>query len=126
MSYRNSSDQTAHNRDNKGTWRRKREAEKAERQAKEDALSELVDRMARYLVFYDGRIVATFASADDALLFEAELADLDRDHGVHCVECKVFDRAGNLIGGYTITAGMMMNTVEDKDYERKYSGKRLR
>ena len=114
MSYRNTKSNTAHT------------ARDAERQAKEDALSELIDRMARYLVFYDGRIVATFASADDALLYEAELADLDRDHGVRCAECRVFDREGHLIGGYTITAGMMMSTVEDKDWGRKYSSGRPR
>ena len=103
-----------------------RDARNAERKTKERALSELIDSMARYVVFYDGRIVATFASADDALLYEGELADLDRDHGVHCVECKIFDRKGNLIGGYTITAGMMVSTLEDKDWGRKYSTKRQR
>ena len=114
MSYRNTNVRSA------------RDTRKEEREAKERALSELIDSTARYVVFYDGRIVATFASADDALLYEGELADLDRDHGVRCVECKVFDRKGKLIGGYAIMAGMMVNTLEDKDWGRKYSTKRQR
>ena len=114
MSRRNTNANTARNLRN------------TEREAKERALSELIDSTARYLVFYDGRIVASFASEDDALLFEAELAELDRDHNVRCVECRVFDRKGNLVGGYTITAGLMVNTVEDKDWGRKYSTRRPR
>lgn len=55
-------------------------------------LTEAIDRAARYLVTRDGRIVAAFGSEEDALLFESELADLDRARGAKSGWCEVFDR----------------------------------
>ena len=126
MLYRKNENGSAENKMAREEARKKREAEKARRKAQEDALKECIGKSAHYLVFYDGRIVATFASPDDALLFESELADLARDHGVRRAECKVFERKGHLVGGFTITAGMMVNMLEDEDYRKKYSVGRVR
>ena len=98
-----------------------REAKEAERRAQEQALSELIDRSAKYLVLYDGHIIATFTREDDALLFEAELADLDRAHGVDGAECAVLDRRGRRVGGYMICSGSMYAFLRDDDFNRKYS-----
>lgn len=103
-----------------------REAREAERAAQERALSELIDRSAHFLVLYDGHVIATFAREDDALLFEGELADLDRARGVGGAECAVFDRRGRRVGGYMISSGSMFAFVRDEDHDRKYSTKRPR
>ena len=100
-----------------------RERKAALRKLQEQALSELIDRSAHFLVLYDGHIIATFSREDDAMLYEGELADLDRAHGVQGAECAVLDRRGRRIGGYMITAGSMYAFVRDEDYPRKYAAK---
>lgn len=75
---------------------------------------------AKYLVAYNGSIVATFAHEDDALLFESELADIDEAHGVRNARCEVLDRKGRRVGGYFITAGTLSVFLKDADAERKY------
>lgn len=96
------------------------------RKLQEQALSELIDRSAHFLVLYDGHIIATFSREDDAMLYEGELADLDRAHGVQGAECAVLDRRGRRIGGYMITSGSMYAFVRDDDHPRKYSTKGTR
>lgn len=103
-----------------------REAREAQRAAREKAMSELVGSFASYLVTRDGYVVATFAREDDALLFEAELADLDRAHGTQHAKCEVLDREGRRVGGYLITAGRLCAFLRDDERERRFgrSGRR--
>ena len=91
----------------------KRRGEKNKKSATEELLAELIDRSARYLVIYEGAVLATFANEDDALLFEAELADLDRAHGTQSATCEVLDRRGRRAGGYLITAGSLCTFLRD-------------
>ena len=67
---------------------------------------------AKYLVAYNGSIVATFAHEDDALLFESELADLDVAHGATNVTCEVRSRGGRRVGGYLLAGGKIVTFVE--------------
>ena len=90
-----------------------RRGEKDKRSATEELVAELIDRSARYLVIYEGAVLATFANEDDALLFEAELADLDRAHGTQSATCEVLDRRGRRAGGYLITAGHLCTFLRD-------------
>ena len=107
--------------------REAREAKRqAEREARRKALQDLVVRSASYLVTCDGYVVATFAHEDDALLFEAELADLDLAHGVRNAHCEVLDRNGRRVGGYLITAGRLCTFLRDQDRERRFGRQRRR
>ena len=58
----------------KPTARSRRERAVSQRELAERELSRAIDRSARYLVTYDGRVIATFEREDDAMLFEAVLA----------------------------------------------------
>ena len=89
-----------------------RSAAHAQRTAANYLLS-LIDRSACYLVTRNGCLLATFANLDDALLFEAELADLDRAHGEAGVLCEVRDRQGQRMGGYLLTPEKMLNFLRD-------------
>ena len=106
--------------------KRKAERERRERERKERerALAELVGRFASYLVTHDGYIVATFAREDDALLFEAELAELDLEQGVRNAKCEVLDRRGRRAGGYLITAGRLCAFLRDEDREQRFGRSR--
>ena len=88
----------------------------------EDRLAVAVERSARYLVTHNGRLLASFAEADDALLFEAELADLDRSHGVSSALCEVRDRRGSRLGGYLVSAGKLLTFLRDEQFERRFGG----
>lgn len=83
-------------------------------------IDEAVDRSAHYLVTYNGQLVASFLREDDALLFEAELADLDRAHGVESALCEVRSRRGQRLGGYLLTAGKLLSFLRDRDYARHF------
>ena len=85
------------------------------------SLAEAVGRSARYLVTYNDRTLAAFAREDDALLFEAELADLDRARGITAARCEVLDRKGRRVGGFVITAGRMLAFVRERGSERRYT-----
>ncbi len=94
------------------TAAKKAEAKRRKAQAKA-ALERAVVSCARFLVVYDGNLIASFAREDDALLYEAELADLDRGNGVEAALCEVLDRAGRRVGGYFITAGKMVAFLDN-------------
>ena len=66
-----------------------------------------------YRVVKDGQLLATFVNADDALLFEGELAEIDKARGVTSARCEVTDARGRRVGGYLITAGRMLAMVGD-------------
>lgn len=86
-----------------------------------DALSLSIERMARYLVTYDGAIIAVFAREEDAFLLESELADLDRVHGVATGRCEVLERkTGRRLGGYLFTGGKMLVFLRDDRSEKRY------
>ena len=71
-----------------------------------ERLARAIDASARYLVLRDGRLVAAFADEDDALLFEGELAELDRSaDGATCV---VRTRAGKRIAGYKVVGSRLL------------------
>jgi len=94
------------------------------RAASESVIAHAVDRSARYLVIYNGQLIASFLREDDALLFEAELADLDRAHGVESAKCEVRSWGGKRLGGYLLTAGKLLSFVRDRDFTRRFGGVR--
>ena len=53
------------------------------------ALVDAIDRSARFLVTYNGKIIATFLREEDAFLLESELADLDTTRGAATGTCAV-------------------------------------
>ena len=71
---------------------------------------------------HDGRLLATFVSEDDALLFEGELADIDRARGVKSALCEVRDRKGRRLGGYVITAGRLCAFLRDTHFNQRFGG----
>lgn len=86
-----------------------------------DALSSAVERAARYLVTYDGAIIAAFAREEDAFLLEGELADLDRAHGTASGKCEVLERrTGHRLGGYLLAGGKMLVFLHDDRDEKRY------
>ena len=110
---------------NKSTGKKTaREIREAQAAVREKAMSELVGSFASYLVTHDGYIVATFAREDDALLFEAELAELDLEQGVRNAKCEVLDRRGRRAGGYLITAGRLCTFLRDEDREQRFGRSR--
>ena len=85
-----------------------------------DPLAAAIERAARYLVTYDGTIIATFTREEDAFLLESELADLDRAHGVTTGKCEVLERrTGRRLGGYLLTGGKMLVFLRDEKAERR-------
>ena len=102
-----------------------RERKLTDKQRMKRDLAAVIDRAARYLVTYDGAIVATFANEEDAFLLEGELADLDQAHGVRSASCEVLERAsGHRLGGYALTGGKMLVLLRDEEYERRYGRSR--
>ena len=90
-----------------------------------DPLAAAIERAARYLVTYDGTIIAAFAREEDAFLLESELADLDRAHGTTTAKCEVLERrTGHRLGGYLITSGKMLVFLHNEKAERR--GRRRR
>lgn len=103
----------------------RRRVDVSAREAEQRALSEAIDHSARYLVTYDGRVMASFALEEDALLFESERADLDLVHGVESGRCEVVDRrTGHRLGGYLLTGGKMLSFLRDEDRERRFGKRR--
>ena len=85
------------------------------------ALAEAIDRTARYLVTYDGAIIATFAHEEDAFLLESELADLDRAHGTTSGKCEVLERkTGRRLGGYLLTSGKILVFLRDEKRQARF------
>ena len=98
-------------------------AARAVRSLDDEVLSTAIDRSAHYVVTYNGQLVATFLNEDDALLFESELADLDRAHGVTTAKCEVLvRRSGHRVGGFMVTAGRLFAFLRDEAGERKAGG----
>ena len=97
---------------------------RSSRTTSEGTIAHAVDRSARYLVIYNGQLIASFLREDDALLFEAELADLDRAHGVESARCEVRSWSGKRLGGYLLTAGKLLSFVRDHDFNRRFGGVR--
>ena len=98
-------------------------AARAVRSLDDEVLSTAIDRSAHYVVTYNGQLVATFLNEDDALLFESELADLDRAHGVTTANCEVLvRRSGHRVGGFMVTAGRLFAFLRDEAGERKAGG----
>jgi hypothetical protein len=94
------------------------------RRSEGDVLSAAIERAARYLVTYDGAIVAAFAREEDAFLLESELADLDRAHGTAQGKCEVLARkSGQRLGGYLITGGKILVFLRDEERGKRF-GKR--
>ena len=90
-----------------------------------DPLAVAIERAARYLVTYDGTIIATFAREEDAFLLESELADLDRAHGTTNGRCEVLERrTGRRLGGYLLTGGKMLVFLRNEKAEAR--GRRRR
>lgn len=95
-------------------------AARAVRECEDAFFSAAIDRSAHYVVTYNGQLVATFLNEDDALLFEAELADVDQAHGASQAKCEVLVRkSGQRVGGYLLTAGTMMAYVRDEAADRR-------
>ena len=93
-----------------------------EKSAQEQLLEDAIENAARFLVIHNGRLLATFASEDDALLFEGELADIDRAHGTQSALCEVRDRKGRRLGGYVITAGRECVFLRDYSHDQRFGG----
>ena len=93
-----------------------------EKSAQELLLDHAIDASARFLVTHNGRLLATFVSEDDALLFEGELADIDRARGTQSALCEVRDRKGHRLGGYVITAGHCCVYVRDEQFKQRFGG----
>lgn len=102
--------------------RRDGQGRKPERSPQEQLLDSAIDASARFLVTHDGRLLATFVSEDDALLFEGELADIDRARGVKSALCEVRDRKGRRLGGYVITAGRLCAFLRDTHFNQRFGG----
>ena len=83
------------------------------------AIAAAIDRSAHYVVTYNGQLIASFLREDDALLFEAELADLDTAHGVESARCEVRSRRGERLAGYVITVGKQLCFLRDRMRERR-------
>lgn len=83
---------------------------KSAKEIAEEAFLAELGRAARYLVVRNGYIVAAFADEDDALMFEAEMADVDRSRPNEAdgTTCEVLDRRGRRLGGYWISGGKVM------------------
>ena len=96
----------------------------ARRVERTDRDERAVEHAAHWLVVRNGALVATFFRADDAMLFEATLADLDLARAADGARCEVRGLDGRLLGGYAITAGRMLAMVEDRQFERRYRGAR--
>ena len=90
------------------------------RSADVDQLAMAVDQSARYLVTHNGRLLASFVNVDDALLFEAELAELDRAHDETSVICEVRDRRGHRMGGYLLAGTTFVNFIRDEQSARRF------
>ena len=95
---------------------------KHEKSPQERLLEEAIDASACFLVTHNGRLLASFVSEDDALLFEGELADIDLAHGVKSAICEVRDRRGRRMGGYVITAGSICSFVRDQHFRERFGG----
>ena len=84
-----------------------------------DTLAAAINHSSRYLVTYDGKIIATFEREEDAFLFESELADLDQAHEVSTANCEVVERrTGKRLGGYLLSAGKLIVFLRDSDRKR--------
>ena len=83
---------------------------KTAREVAEESFMAELGRAARYLVTRNGYIVAAFVDEDDALMFEAEMADVDRARGAEAdgTTCEVLDRRGSRIGGYWVSGTRIM------------------
>lgn len=98
-----------------------KEQKDADAEVAEHALSLEVDRGARYLVYRNGLLLASFLREDDALLFEAELAELDVARHVDGATCEVRDRGRALrAGGYVLAGGRLTSFLRDDEHDRKY------
>ena len=97
-------------------------ARKRVKSPEEQLLDGAIDTSARFLVTHNGRLLATFVSEDDALLFEGELADIDVARGTDSALCEVRDRRGRLLGGYVITAGRLCAFVRDEHFNQRFGG----
>lgn len=86
---------------------------KSAKEVAEEAFRAELSRAARYLVTRNGYIVAAFADEDDALMFEAELADIDgaQAHESDGMTCEVIDRKGRRLGGYWVAGGKVMSYI---------------
>ncbi|MDO4538287.1 MAG: hypothetical protein Q4B54_09015 [Coriobacteriales bacterium] len=90
-----------------------------------DALACAIERAACYLVTFDGAIIASFMREEDAFLFESELADLNRAHGVTSGKCEVIDRkSGHRLGGYMLSAGQLLVFLRDDEAAGKFGKRR--
>ena len=92
------------------------------RRKREDGLKAAIERSMRFLVIYDGSVIATFANEEDAFLLESELADLDISHGKNSARCEVLEYGSRKrLGGYLIAGGKMVVLLEDKDFEERFA-----
>lgn len=95
--------------------RGQRPRRKSAREIAEDSFKAELSRAARYLVTKDGYIVAAFADQDDAIMFESELADVDKARGnlSEGTTCEVLDRRGRRLAGYWVSGGRIMSYLRD-------------
>lgn len=98
-----------------------KEGRESRKKANDRGLSAAIDHAACFLVTYNGRIIATCASEDDAFLLESELADLDRARDTKSGKCEVIERrTGRRLGGYLLSGGKMLVFLRDEDFGKRY------